>query len=711
MSNIGLLMASVLVTGLSPAKELSQSPQIEPESSLEEEALQLKEKQKTKEIQSSPIAPPERFELDVSDSDIHLEIESESEFESILPQAIPTEKNSLNISSKHISSKDISSKVYSGISPPEIIHSEVRIENNGFSHPPQDRALTRKLDRQGFQRAEFRTQKSPLTTHHSPLTTQNSPLTTQNSPITTQNSPLTTHHSPLTNHHSPLTTQQPKLLISKLTSVSQLDDVQPDDWAFGALQSLVERYGCSIGYKDGTYGGNRGINRYEFAAGLATCLQRINELIANDTDRSVKEEDLLLVQRLQTDFQTELQQLEKRVENLEETTTQLQAKNFSPNTKLFGQAILSVQGNNNPKVDLFPRDGQTERQAKSNLSLNNSVQLTLATSFTGKDLLLTGLSTGNLGSSAPLVFNNMGRLGYESDTDNDVVVNELSYRFAVSDNLGFVVGTAGVNPVSTFRGINPLEGSGEGAISLFGQRNPILTVGNGRSGVAFDWEISDRVSLQGIYNTEAASFPGNNNGAGLFNGRYAAGAQLSLAPTDNVNVGVHYLYSHSPDASLGTGIGDAQLVSPFAPATEFDTQAVGATIAWRVNPNLEVGGWGGWTYSDPKNLSGNVQTTNWAVFAALPNLGKTGNLGGAIVGQPPKITSSSLPDGFNFPNFSEGGIEGGRKDTSLHVELFYRAQVNQNLSLTPGVFVVFNPDHNKSNEPLVVGALRATYRF
>ena len=477
------------------------------------------------------------------------------------------------------------------------------------------------------------------------------------------------------------------------------------------MQSLVERYGCIDGYKNWTYSGQRVIDRYEFAAGLAACLQRINELIANNTNRAVREDDLLLLQRLQTDFQTELQQLERRVENLEERTTQLKAKNFSPNTKLFGQAIFSFQGNNNPKVDLFPRDGETERQAKSNLSFNNSVQLTLATSFTGKDLLLTGLSTGNLGSSAPLVFNNMGRLGYESDTDNDVVVNELSYRFAVSDNLGFVVGTAGVNAVSTFRGINPLEGSGEGAISLFGQRNPILTIGNGRSGVGFDWEISDRVSLQGVYNTEAASFPGNNNGAGLFNGRYAAGAQLSLAATDNVNIGIHYLYSHSPDASLGTGIGDAQLVSPFAPATEFDTQAVGATIAIRVNPNLEVGGWGGWTYSDPKNLSGNVQTTNWAVFTALPNLGKTGNLGGVIVGQPPKITSSSLPDGFNFPNFSDGGTAGGRKDTSLHVELFYRAQVNQNLSLTPGVFVVFNPDHNKSNEPLVVGALRGTYRF
>ena len=31
-------------------------------------------------------------------------------------------------------------------------------------------------------------------------------------------------------------------LMEQVTSVSQLSDVQPTDWAFQALQSLVERY-------------------------------------------------------------------------------------------------------------------------------------------------------------------------------------------------------------------------------------------------------------------------------------------------------------------------------------------------------------------------------------------------------------------------------------------------------------------------------------
>ncbi len=41
--------------------------------------------------------------------------------------------------------------------------------------------------------------------------------------------------------------------LSQVTSVSQLSDVQPTDWAFQAVQSLVERYGCIAGYPDGSF--------------------------------------------------------------------------------------------------------------------------------------------------------------------------------------------------------------------------------------------------------------------------------------------------------------------------------------------------------------------------------------------------------------------------------------------------------------------------
>ena len=63
-----------------------------------------------------------------------------------------------------------------------------------------------------------------------------------------------------------------------VSSVSQLSDVRPTDWAFTALQSLVERYGCIAGYPDSTFRGKKATSRYEFAAGLNACMDKINEI-------------------------------------------------------------------------------------------------------------------------------------------------------------------------------------------------------------------------------------------------------------------------------------------------------------------------------------------------------------------------------------------------------------------------------------------------
>ncbi len=72
--------------------------------------------------------------------------------------------------------------------------------------------------------------------------------------------------------------------LAQVTSVNQLSDVKPTDWAFQALQSLIQRYGCIAGYPDGTYRGNRALTRYEFAAGLNACLDKVLEEMSSDAD-------------------------------------------------------------------------------------------------------------------------------------------------------------------------------------------------------------------------------------------------------------------------------------------------------------------------------------------------------------------------------------------------------------------------------------------
>jgi hypothetical protein len=134
----------------------------------------------------------------------------------------------------------------------------------------------------------------------------------------------------------------PNLTAQGVTSVSQLSDVKPTDWAFTALQSLVERYGCIAGYPDRTYRGKQGITRYEFAAGVNACLDKINEIISSGLSDKVGKADLDTLQKLQEEFAAELATLRGRVDALDAKTAKLEAQQFSTTTKLYGQAIFGM---------------------------------------------------------------------------------------------------------------------------------------------------------------------------------------------------------------------------------------------------------------------------------------------------------------------------------------------------------------------------------
>jgi hypothetical protein len=103
----------------------------------------------------------------------------------------------------------------------------------------------------------------------------------------------------------------------QVTSVSQLSDVRPSDWAFQALQSLLERYGCIAGYPNSKFHGDRTLTRYEFAAGLNACLTKIDELTKSGMANLATHEDLATLQRLQSEFASELAALRGRVDALE----------------------------------------------------------------------------------------------------------------------------------------------------------------------------------------------------------------------------------------------------------------------------------------------------------------------------------------------------------------------------------------------------------
>ena len=497
-----------------------------------------------------------------------------------------------------------------------------------------------------------------------------------------------------------------------VTNVSQLRDVQPTDWAYQALDNLVSRYGCIAGYPDGTFRGNRALTRYEFAAGLNACLQQIEKLIGS-TD-GVTQQDLATLQRLINEFGAELTALRTRVDGLEGRVGFLENHQFSTTTKLFGQAIFGLQGRSPNSFNSFT-DRITDQG--TNITLTTNVQLSLFTQLSPRSLLLTGLAAGNAtGGGVPSLTNYTG-LSYESDTgNNDIILSDLTYRQLISNNFAFIVGPAGVNPVNVFRGSNRVESAGSGPISRFAQRNPIIAIGGGDAGVGFDWQISNRVSLQGVY---AARLANNPVVGGLFGsqaGETVVGAQLSIAASDRLDFGLQYLNAYSPFGRLNTGVGDDFLAIGSGPdlRAPLQTNAFGASLEWQVNPRVTFGGWGGYTTSNLKDAGGTVETVNWMAYLNFPDLFGEGNLGGLYVGQPPRITSSNLPAGRNVPDFiSLGGFgnTGGQPGTTTHVEAFYRFRVSDNITLTPGVVVIFNPGQNSANDTITIGALRTTFTF
>jgi hypothetical protein len=510
--------------------------------------------------------------------------------------------------------------------------------------------------------------------------------------------------------------------MAQVTSVSQLTDIKPTDWAYQALQSLIERYGCIAGYPDKIYRGNRALTRYEFAAGLNACIDRVQELITANTKDFAQKTDLETLNRLQTEFAAELASLRGRVDNLEAKITTLEKQQFSTTTKLYGQVILGLQGRSNNTADLNPRNGTPDTQDPStNLNFGYNAQLSLVNQFPNQSFLLTGLQAGNISTGAgnnnlPYFLNDSyTRLAYESNTNNQIQLSDLTYRFLVGKNIAVVAGPIGVSPVTVFRGPNRYESAGQGPISAFAQRNPVISVGGGQAGLGLDVQLGDRLSFQAVY---AAGNNANNPslGEGLFNGASTIGVQLAAIPLPQLDWTIYYINAYTKNAFLGTGIGD-DLIGFVG--SRFTTNAIGTTLSWRFSPQFTLGGWLGYTNAKVAlpNYSGNVETFNWMAFANFPDLLGRGNLAGLYFGQPPKITSSDLAlngvPSLNIPATISGlnGIAGGQPDTTYHLEVFYRWRVNDALSVTPGVIVLFNPVQTNTSDNIVIGTIRSTFSF
>jgi Carbohydrate-selective porin, OprB family/S-layer homology domain len=509
----------------------------------------------------------------------------------------------------------------------------------------------------------------------------------------------------------------PYTLQAQVTSVSQLSDVQPTDWAFQALQSLVERYGCIAGYPDSTFRGNSALTRYEFAAGMNACLDRVNELISSGTSNLFTKADLATLQKLQADFATELAVIRGRVDSLEAQTAELEANQFSTTTKLVGHAVFAVAGAFGddkavtsgagilpPTPGEFgtPISGGTQPQRDpidNNIFASARVRLILDTSFTGKDRLITRLQAGNTPALGRATGTAMSRLAFTADSNNAFSVNQLEYRFPIGDK-----GTAFLEAFGFLDlfvpTLHPLDGDYDTVLSGFALRSPIYFP-SGVSGAGFNYNITDSINIGGGY--LAGDPTASDPSAGLFGGAYGALGQLTFRPTSQFAIALTYLRAYddgSGNAPPGGFFGSENSAFPFGPYAT-STNGYGVEAQYRFSPKFTLSGWYYFADAVAQGEPGdgdNANIQSWAVALAFPDLGKKGNLGGLVVGMPSKVTSNDIAA------FED-------RDTSIMVDAFYKYQITDNIGITPGLIVITNPDHNDNNNTIYVGVLRTNFNF
>jgi hypothetical protein len=498
----------------------------------------------------------------------------------------------------------------------------------------------------------------------------------------------------------------------QVTSVSQLSDVQPTDWAYQALQSLVERYGCIAGYPNGTFRGNRAATRYELAAALNACLDQIS-------DRFATKEDLEAVKALQEEFKAELATLKGRVDSLEARTATLEAQQFSTTTKLKGEAVFIVSDvfSEDRDVAAGPPTAPGDNDARPIFS--NRVRLNFDTSFTGKDQLRVRLQARNIQSNSAASGTNMTRLSVDGNENNAVTVDDLFYKFPIGKNLKVTVMASSADFYTHVNTYNPfLASDGTGSISRFGRFNPIFRVGErtpapgattisggaNSAGAVLNYKFNDKIGLSVGYVANSAN---NSVGpiGGLAGGSYSALAQLELQPTKNFGFGVAYVHSFQ-EAIVGDslvdlqgGTGSAFSRAPFgqSPTT---ADSVGLQFSWKVSQRFNVSGWAGYTKAREDIGASNREADiiNWSAQFAFPDLFKKGNLGAIVVGQQPYV-------------FNQNFVSTSDPSSNFHVEGLYRFQINDFISVTPGVIVVINGENNSQNSVDFVPVVRTTFTF
>jgi len=455
----------------------------------------------------------------------------------------------------------------------------------------------------------------------------------------------------------------------QVTSVTQFSDVRPTDWAYQALSNLVERYGCVAGYPNGTFVGGQAMTRFEAAALLNACLDRVTET----TDE---------LRKLLNEFQSELAVLKGRVDGLEGRVGNLEATQFSTTTKLKGEVNFVLGGvpglETNKGVDV------------GNTAFNYDVRLNFDTSFTGKDLLRTRLRSGNFSSDPFGSSSSLFKLDKAESLADQVTIDRLYYQFPVSKSVTL---TAGPLVRNTEMAWVPSAYKSE-ILDFFqlGGASGVYNKATG-AGVGAQWKQPTKKGQGGfVAGLNYVSQDGDNSQTGTFNSDSGINllAQVGYrAPQWGAAVAYRYGTEGSRVRTfnaLGGGSG--------ALASGQESNSVALNAYWQPSesgfvPSISAGyGYNGVSGDGAK--TGATDSDSWFVGLQWSDVFAQGNTAGVAVGQP-------------------GNSEFIGDDATM-LEIFYKYQVSDNISITPALFYVSN-DQRFQGESSWGGVVQTKFTF
>ena len=431
----------------------------------------------------------------------------------------------------------------------------------------------------------------------------------------------------------------------QVTSISQFSDVRPTDWAYQALNNLVERYGCVAGYPNGTYGGGRAMTRFEAAALLNACLDRVTEV----TDE---------LKKLQAEFAQELAVLRGRVDGLEAKVGELEATQFSTTTKLKGEVNFMLGG--------VPSLETNKGGNVGNTAFNYDLRLNFDTSFTGKDLLRTRLRSGNFNSDPFGSSSSLFKLDKAESTDNSVEIDRLYYQFPVSKSVTLTAGALVRNTEMAW-----VPSAYRSEILDFFAVAGAPGVYNKSTGAGVGAQYVGKGGLVAGINYVAQN--GDDSTTGVFDSDGALNllAQVGYKAT-NWGVGVGYRYgSEGTRPRTYNGL----LGASGALVDGQESNAVAINAYWQPLQS----GWvpsvsAGYGYNFVSGATGVTDATDsdsWFVGLQWVDAFVAGNAAGIAVGQAPSAETAGVSD-------------------ATMLEFFYKFQVTDNISITPALFYVDN---------------------